>query len=78
MYMPLPEMVPPVADQETPVLLVPVTVAVNCCVPPVCSAAEVGLTLTEITGAGCEAAVDAVTPHPAVASASATAANNSN
>ena len=30
----------------TAVLLLPVTVAVNCCVPPVCNEAEVGLTLT--------------------------------
>jgi len=40
------ETVPPVADQVTAVLLLPVTVAVNCCVPPVRSEAEVGLTLT--------------------------------
>ena len=42
---------PPVADQVTAVLLVPVTVAANCCVPPVKSEAEVGVTLTE-TGGG--------------------------
>jgi hypothetical protein len=35
--------VPPVPDQVTDVLLVPVTVAVNCCVAPVCREAEVGL-----------------------------------
>ena len=35
------------ADQVTAVLLVPVTVAVNCCVPPVRRVVEVGLTLTE-------------------------------
>lgn len=45
-------MVPPVADQVTAVLPVPVTVAVNCCVPPVWSNAELGLTLTETTGGG--------------------------
>ena len=33
---------PPVADQVTAVLLEPVTVAVNCCVPPVSRAAETG------------------------------------
>ena len=48
-YRPLLETVPPVADQVTAVLLVPLTVAVNCCVPPVCSDAEVGLMLTETT-----------------------------
>lgn len=41
------EIVPPVADQVTPVLEVPVTVAENCCVVPVCTLAEVGLTITE-------------------------------
>jgi hypothetical protein len=39
--------VPPVADHVTAVLLVPVTVALNCCVPPVTSIAEVGLMLTD-------------------------------
>jgi hypothetical protein len=34
--------VPEVADQVTAVFVVPVTVAVNCCVPPVVSDAEVG------------------------------------
>jgi hypothetical protein len=78
-YIPLPEIVPPLADQVTAVLLVPLTMAVNCCVSPVCSEAEEGLRLTETTGGGasCEA-VDAVTPQPAVARANATAANNSN
>ena len=37
-------MLPAVADQVTPVLVVPVTVAVNCCVAPVCNEAEVGET----------------------------------
>ena len=41
------EIVPPVADQVTAVLLLPVTVAVNCCVPPVCSEAEVGVMLID-------------------------------
>lgn len=52
LYMPLPEMVPPVDDQVTAVSLVPVTVAVNCCVLPVWSEAELGLMLTETTGGG--------------------------
>ena len=41
------ETAPPVVDQVTAVLLLPVTVAVNCCVAPVCSEAEVGLMLTD-------------------------------
>ena len=41
------ETLPAVADQVTAVLLVPVTVAENCCVPPVGSEADVGD--TEIT-----------------------------
>ena len=36
----------------TAVLLLPVTVAVNCCVAPVWSDAEVGLMLTATTGGG--------------------------
>ena len=44
------ETVPPVADQVTAVFVLPVTVAMNCCVPPVCSDAEVGLMLTATTG----------------------------
>ncbi len=44
--MPLVVMVPPVAVQVTAVLVVPVTVAVNCWVPPVMSEAEVGAMLT--------------------------------
>jgi hypothetical protein len=42
--------VPPVADQVTAVLLEPVTVAVNCCVPPVTSEDEVGLIETATAG----------------------------
>jgi hypothetical protein len=45
-------MVPPVADQVTAVLELPVTVAVNCCVPPVNSEADVGLIVTATTGGG--------------------------
>ena len=51
-YRPLLETVPPVADQVTAVLLVPLTVAVNCCVPPVCSDAELGLMLTDTAAVG--------------------------
>ena len=38
--------------QFTAVLVVPVTVAVNCCVPPSGTEAEVGETLTEMVGGG--------------------------
>jgi hypothetical protein len=44
-------MVPPLAVQVTAVLLLPVTVAVNCWVAAACSEADVGLTLTETVGA---------------------------
>jgi hypothetical protein len=50
-YIPLEETLPPVADQVTPVLLLPVTVAVNCCVAPVESEAEPGEIATATTGA---------------------------
>ena len=42
-------MLPPVAVQVTPVLLDPLTVAVNCCVPPVSSEAETGDRLMDTT-----------------------------
>ena len=51
-YRPLLETVPPVVDHVTAGLLVPLTVAVNCCVPPVCSDAELGLMLTDTAAAG--------------------------
>jgi hypothetical protein len=41
-YIPLDDTVPPVADQVTLVLAVPLTVAVNCRVPPASSEAEAG------------------------------------
>ena len=44
------ETVPPVADQVTAVFVEPVTVAVNCCVPPVSSTAETGEMDTATTG----------------------------
>jgi hypothetical protein len=43
--------VPPVADQVTAVLLLPLTLAVNCCVPPVGSDADPGVMETATTGA---------------------------
>ena len=51
-YRPLLETVPLVADQVTAVFVLPVTVAVNCCVPPVCNEADVGLRLTTTDGGG--------------------------
>ena len=42
---------PPVADQVTAVLLLPLTLAVNCCVPPVVSDADPGVMETATTGA---------------------------
>jgi len=51
-YSPVEETDPPVADQVTAVLVVPLTVAVNCCVPPVLIVALVGATLMPtMTGA---------------------------
>ncbi len=43
-------MLPAVADQVTAVLLEPLMLAVNCCVPPVSSEAEIGEIVTA-TGA---------------------------
>jgi hypothetical protein len=42
--------VPQLADQVTAVFVVPVTVAVNCCVAPVAKVVEDALTLTAISG----------------------------
>ena len=42
--------VPRVVDHVTAVLLVPVTVAVNCCVAPVWIATRLGLTVTTMDG----------------------------
>ncbi len=41
---------PPVAVQVTAVFELPVTVAVNCCVPLVCRLAELGLIVIDTTG----------------------------
>ena len=46
MYSPVLETVPPVADQVTAVFVLPVTVALNCCVPETATFALAGLTLT--------------------------------
>ena len=51
-YRPLVVIVPPVADQVTAVFVVPVTVAVNCWVSPVCSDAVVVLMVTATGGGG--------------------------
>lgn len=50
-YSPDDEIVPPVADQVTPVLLLPLTLAENCCVFPSSKEIAEGLTEIEITGA---------------------------
>jgi hypothetical protein len=47
---PLLEIVPALADQITPFLLVPLTVAVNCCVPPETTVAVAGETATSRFG----------------------------
>jgi hypothetical protein len=43
-YIPLPEILPPLAFQETAVLVVPLTLAVNCCPVPICRDAALGST----------------------------------
>lgn len=50
-YRPEPETVPALADHVIAVLLLPLTVAVNCCAAPVTMLTEVGVRLTETTGA---------------------------
>lgn len=57
--MPVEDMVPPVADQVTAVLMVPPTLAENCWLFPVCSEAAVG-EMTMLT-LGEEEAADATT-----------------
>src|SRR5262245_60655411 len=54
-------MVPPLAAQVTAVLVVPVTVAVNCCVAPAKIAADGGFRLTTTTGGGVLTVTVAVT-----------------
>jgi hypothetical protein len=54
------ETLPPVEDQVTAVLLVPLTLALKSCCAPVCKLAEVGETLTEtMTGAVTETVAEA-------------------
>ena len=48
---PLLDTVPPVPVHVTEVLELPVTVAANCCVCPVCRVELVGESVTETTGA---------------------------
>lgn len=49
--MPAADIVPPLADQVTAVLLLPVTAATNCWLAPVLTVAVPGLIDTETTGA---------------------------
>lgn len=51
MYKPLAEIVPDVAAHVTAVLPLPLTVAVNCCVPPTNNEDEVGLIAIETAAA---------------------------
>ena len=51
MYRPEPETVPALADHVIAVLLLPLTVAMNCCVAPVTMLTELGTRLTVTTGA---------------------------
>ena len=52
MKRPVVETVPPLAVQLAPVLVLPVTVSVNCLLPPELTVAEVGEILTETACAG--------------------------
>ena len=49
-YEPLEVMLPPVADHVTVVVVVPVTVAVNVCLPPSASVTDFGEMVTATTG----------------------------
>jgi len=60
-YSPELETDPRDADQVTAVLVVPVTVAVNCCVAPVCSATELG-TIETPTVSGADVTVTLAVP----------------
>jgi hypothetical protein len=53
-YRPFEEMLPPEADQVTAVFVVPVTVAVNCCVVPDWIDGDLGLMPTAIAGVPAE------------------------
>ncbi len=50
MYRPADEIVPPLVDHVTAVFVVPVTVAANCCVPPVVRDADEGEIATVTAG----------------------------
>jgi hypothetical protein len=50
-YKPEAEMLPPLANQVTAVLLLPVIDVLNCCVLPTCTAAEIGVIDNVIAGA---------------------------
>jgi len=58
-YKPLAEIVPPVADHATAVLLLPVTLAVNCCDPPVVTDAELGEIVTATGVVAADTVMDA-------------------
>ncbi len=45
----MPLIAPPLVVHDTPVFVVPVTLAVNCCEAPATSETELGLTLTATT-----------------------------
>lgn len=59
-YIPLAEIVPPLAVQFTLVLVVPATVAANCWLCPVCSEIELGEMATLTPAEGCDVAADAI------------------
>ena len=58
MYNPVVDTDPPVVLQVTAMFVVPVTVAANCCVPPVWTAAKVG-EMDTATGAATVTVADA-------------------
>jgi hypothetical protein len=60
------EIVPPFVVQVTVLLLVPLTLAVNCCMPPVCTVTLAGATVTPLEGGG-GVEVYAPLPQPAIA-----------
>ena len=73
MYIPEGVMVPPVADQVTEVLLVPVTLAVNCCCLPAASEEVAGFTTTLMaSGAGLPLLAPTPWAHPTSPAAIAT------
>jgi hypothetical protein len=80
-YSPELEMDPPLADHVTVVLLNPATVAVNCCVPPVCIEVELGVTVIDTASAvriGELATADVTPPQPQFTTATARLTNRKN